>query len=173
MLMFNMWTQQVYLPIWIRDQSLFYNLFPKHLSLQSFPRSLHTSSRTIFWLICTAGIQPSQALLCTLHWLLVAVESDWGRWYWSIVLSMAPAAPTTRHSQTTHLTPSTTLRDRQTACYSLTTRGPQLLLNKILVVCCPGSKMVERAPQDCWNPTHLPPQTENSSVQTASWAMNG
>ena len=62
MFMFNLWTQQEYLPIWSTDQSLFYNLFPKHLSLQSFPRSLHTSSRTTFSLICTASIQSSQVL---------------------------------------------------------------------------------------------------------------
>ena len=37
----------------------------------------------------------------------------------------------------------------QMAVYSVTTRGPQLWQKKILIVCCPGSTMVERAP--LWN----------------------
>ena len=39
-----------------------------------------------------------------------------------------------------------TLHDCQTACYTLTPKGPLLPLNKISTVCNPGSPLVEGAP---------------------------
>ncbi len=62
------------------------------------------------------------------------------------------------HGQTLHLSQSNILCYCQTACYSLTTRGAQLPLNKITPVCCPVSTMVEqtlRWRQDSRNSTHL------------------
>ena len=55
------------------------------------------------------------------------------------------------------------------ACCSLTASQT---LNKITTVCCPGSYMVERAPQwhqDSRKSTHLPPQTKDTSLLTIPW----
>ena len=92
----------------------------------------------------TPDITHTTPLLLTLHWLPVADPIQ----FISLVICL-PCCKEIRpilhpgQGQTIHPSPSISVCDFQTVCYSLTVMGPELLLNRILIVCCLGSTIME------------------------------
>ena len=118
------------------------NLGSSSRMLQPGWSSTHLSSPTLH----------SSSTPCTTHrWVL---ESHWKQWWLPTLMCMAQVHPTSRNTSS----PSATLCHCQSICQSLSTIGAQLLLNKILTVCCPGSTMVVQAlhwHQDSRNSAYL------------------
>lgn len=89
-------------------------------------RGLASLQPTLFLSHCTAPPCPTLPML---------LECDSSNYYFSTVLEMTQARPTSGHGQTIHPSQLTMLCYCQMACYSLSMKGAHLPLRKIPTVC--------------------------------------